>query len=107
MSEGALVSRTVIVWIPLVVFPHWSVAVQSRLMSEVPPQLLLTESEKVTVTLPQPSWASAAPVLLVVVVAGQSRTTSGGRTKVGRIVSRTVINWVPLVVFPQASTAVQ
>jgi len=40
-SEGALVSRTVIVCVPLVALPHSSVTVQSRRRIKVPPQLLL------------------------------------------------------------------
>src|SRR2546422_8489297 len=61
---GGVVSRTVMVWTQLLLLPHWSVAVQVRAMSLVPPQPLLTESLKLTFTKPQPSWAVATPVTL-------------------------------------------
>src|SRR3954465_13891269 len=92
---------------PLVLLPQVSMAVQSLLITEVPPQLLLTLSENVMVTAPQPSCEMAAPVLLVVVTAGHSRVRSGGTINIGRVVSRTVMNCVPLVLLPQASTASQ
>jgi hypothetical protein len=45
LSEGGVVSRKVMVCTQLTLFPHPSLAVQSREMTFVPPQLLLTESE--------------------------------------------------------------
>src|SRR6266481_3256252 len=92
---------------PLVLFPHESVALQLRRMIFVPPQLLLTESVNVTVTAPQPSCAAATPVLLVVVTAGHSSVKLAGRVRVGGVESRTVIVWMPFVMLPQASVAVQ
>jgi uncharacterized protein YsxB (DUF464 family) len=83
------------------------VAFHVRLMIFVLPQLLLTESLNVTVVALQPSVTVAAPVALVVVVAGHSNVRSGGATIVGAVVSRIVISCVPLVVLPQASVALQ
>src|SRR6185369_10851695 len=91
---------------PLVLFPHESVALHLRRISLVPPQLLLTESVKVTVTVPQPSWARATPVLFVVVTAGHSSVKLAGRISDGGVVSRTVIVWMALVLFPHESVAV-
>lgn len=97
----------VIVCKALAKFPHASVALQVRLMILVPPQLLLTESVKLTVVVLQPSVTVGTPVALVVVTAGHSSTKSGGAMIVGGVVSRMVINCVPLVVLPQASVARQ
>src|SRR6185369_3535825 len=104
---GRMVSRTVMVCTPLAALPHASAAVQVRAMTRVPAQLLLTTSLKLTVTAPQPSCAVATPVLLVVVTAGHSSVKFAGKVKVGGVKSRTVIVWMPFVMFPQASMAVQ
>src|SRR5262245_61654316 len=69
---GAIVSRTVIVWMPLAMLPQASVAFHAREITLVLPQALLIESVKVTVTAPQPSVAVALPVLLMLVLAGHS-----------------------------------
>src|SRR6266581_2701357 len=59
------------------------------------------------VTEPQPSWAVAMPVTLVLALAGHSSTRSGGQLIVGGVVSRTVMVWRQLLLLPQASVAVQ
>src|ERR1043166_2144329 len=59
------------------------------------------------VTGPQPSEATATPVALVVVIAGQSRTRLVGAEMLGGVVSRTVMVCTALVVFPHWSVAVQ
>src|SRR2546422_11218414 len=94
------------VWTQLLLLPHWSVAVQVRAMSLVPPQPLLTESLKLTFTKPQPSWAVATPVTLVLVLAGHSSTRLGGQVIVGGVVSRTVMVWTQLLLLPHWSVAV-
>ena len=70
------------------------------------PQLLTTESVKVTTAEPQVSTAVALPVLLVLVSAGQSSVTLGGRVITGAVISRTVIVCVRLVALPHESVAV-
>src|SRR4051794_23446769 len=90
-----------------VLLPHWSTASHLREITLVPPQELLTTSLKLSVAVPQPSWASAIPVLLVVVTAGHSNVRFGGRIREGDIESRTVIVCTALVALPQPSTAVQ
>src|SRR5215472_5010969 len=89
VSVGGVISRTVIVCTALVLLPHVSVAVQVRAITRVPPQLLVTESAKLTITLPQSSTAVAAPVTLVEVLAGQSSTLSAGMVRIGATVSTT------------------
>jgi hypothetical protein len=84
---GGVVSRNVMVWTQLRLLPHWSVAVHRREMTLAPPQMLLTESLYAIVTELQPSWPVATPVTFVVVLAGHSRTTSGGQLIVGAVVS--------------------
>src|SRR6266567_4440320 len=69
LSDGGVVSTTVMVWRALALLPHWSVAAQAREITLVSPQMLLTTSLYVTVTDPQPSCAVATPVALVVVLA--------------------------------------
>src|SRR6266550_1687247 len=75
---GRVVSLRVSVWTQLLVFPQASVASQRRLMIIAPPQVLLTESVKVTVTGPQPSVAVATPVAVMLVSAGHSSVRLGG-----------------------------
>src|SRR6266581_3015628 len=104
---GGVVSRTVMVWTQLAVLPQASVAVQVRAMSLVAPQLLVTESLKLRVTKPQPSWAAATPVALVLVLAGHSSTRFGGQVMTGGVVSRTVMVWMQRELLPQASVAIQ
>src|SRR5436190_10573980 len=59
------------------------------------------------VTDPQVSCAVATPVLVVLVLAGQSSTTLVGQVIVGGVVSRTVIVCAQLDLLPHASVAVQ
>src|SRR5437899_12146565 len=86
VMTGPVVSRTVMVWTHEAKLPQASVAVQVRAMIFVPLQLLVTESEYITVTGLHVSLAVATPVTLVVVMAGHSRTKSGGQVIVGRAV---------------------
>src|SRR5438874_6977579 len=90
VTTGLVMSRTVMVCTQLVLLPQASMAVQVRAMILVAPQLLVTESRYVTVTAPHPSWAVATPVAFVLVLAGQSKVTSAGQIRLGRVVSRTV-----------------
>src|SRR6266581_38573 len=107
VMTGGVMSRTVMVCTQLALLPHSSMAVQVRAMTLVAPQLLVTESLKLTLTAPQPSWAVATPVALVSVSAGHSSTTFGGQVMTGGVVSSTVIVWTQLLLLPQASAAVQ
>src|SRR6266540_5224331 len=87
---GALVSRTVMVCTQLALLPHWSVAVQVRAMTLLPPQPLVTSSVKPIVNgPPQPSCAVATPVTLVRVSAGHSNTRFVGQLTIGGVVSLT------------------
>src|SRR4051794_479901 len=89
---GLSVSRTVMSCVPLVLFPHWSTAVHLRARSVVPPQFVVVLSLYVMVTEPQPSCAVATPVKLVIVlVEGHSSTKFAGSTRVGGVMSRTVM----------------
>src|ERR1043166_6849224 len=87
-SDGAVVSRTVIVCNPLALLPQPSLAVQVRVMILLPPQLLEIESEYVTVTLLHASWPLAVPVALGAVLAPHSKVKFGGTGMVARVVSR-------------------
>ena len=58
------------------------------------------------VTALQVSCALAMPVALVVVSAGHSSTRSGGQTRVGLVISRTVMLCTQLALLPQSSVAV-
>src|SRR5512137_1562204 len=104
---GFVVSRTTIVCRPLVLLPQASVAVQVRQSVLVLPQLLLTMSLKVMVTVLQASGAVAAPVTFVRVSPGHSSTRFAGNRSAGGVVSRTVIVCSALVALPQASATVQ
>jgi hypothetical protein len=104
---GGVESRTVIVWTAFVEFPQESVAIQVRATTRVPPQFVVTTSLNETTTELQASCAVAMPVLFVLVLAGHSSVKFGGNVRLGRVVSRTVIVCVPLVLLPQPSAAVQ
>jgi hypothetical protein len=91
LSDGRVVSRTVIFWTQLATFPQASVAVHVLLIILVTPQVFVTMSLYRMMTWPQVSWAVAMPVALVLVSAGHSRTRSGGQVKDGFVVSRTVM----------------
>src|SRR6266403_2985585 len=91
----------------LLLLPQASVAVQVRAITLVPPQLLVTESLYRIVTWLHVSCAVATPVALVVVLAGHSRTRSGGQVMTGPVMSRTVIFWMQLALLPQPSVAVR
>src|SRR5207247_5790800 len=104
---GRVVSRTVMVCTQLLLLPQASVAVQVRAITLVPPQLLVTESLYRILTWLQVSCAVATPVALVVVIAGHSRTRSGGQVMDGPVMSRTVIICTQLTLLLQPSVAVQ
>src|SRR5437879_2933820 len=75
---GGATSRTVMVCTALALLPQASAAVQVRVMTLEPPQLLVTASLKEMATELQPSEAVATPVLFVLTSAGQSRVRSAG-----------------------------
>src|SRR5262249_37621189 len=104
---GAVVSRRVMVCTASALLPQASVAVQLRVMTLAPPQVLATTSLKVTTTELQPSWAVAVPVLLGLVSAGHSKVTLGGAVIAGGVVSRRRMFCTALAALPQASVAVQ
>jgi hypothetical protein len=62
VKDGGVVSTTVIVCNAVATFPQPSVALHVRVMIFVPPQLLLTESLKLSVVELQPSVAVGTPV---------------------------------------------
>ena len=76
---GGVMSRTVILWTPLTLLLHSSVAAHVREIIFVLPHRFDVVSLKVTVTVLQVSSAVATPVLLVLVSAGQSKVMSSGR----------------------------
>src|SRR5260221_9060893 len=88
---GGVISRTVMVCKAVALLPHASVAVHERLITLVPPQLLLTTSLKLIATALHPSVAMATPVTLVRVSAGQSSVRLAGAVIVGGVMSRTVM----------------
>jgi hypothetical protein len=100
-------SRTLMVCAQVAALPHWSTALQVRMMVLVPPQPFVTASVNVIVTVPQASVAVATPVLLVLVSAGQSSVRLGGHVITGGVVSRTVMVCKQVDLLPQSSVAVQ
>src|SRR5437879_12610856 len=104
---GGVVSRTVMVWMQLLLLPQASVAVQVRATTLVPPQLVVIESLKLRLTELQPSCAVATPVKLVLVLAGHSSTTFVGQVMTGGVVSSTVIVCTQRVLLRPASVAFQ
>src|SRR5438093_406219 len=108
---GALVSLTVMVWAWLALLPQASVTVQVRVITlttwlEQAP--LLSLSLCVTVPLLQVSVPVGAPVAAGLVSPGHSTVASAGKfTKLGALVSLSVMVWAWLALLPQASVTVQ
>src|SRR5439155_11446902 len=82
-------------------------AVHVRAITLAPPQLLLTESLKLTSTALHVSRAVATPVAFVPVFAGHSSTRFVGQVIVGLTVSRSVMVCTQLMLLPHRSVAVQ
>src|SRR5213083_3431009 len=108
---GALVSLSVMVWVWLALLPQASVTVQVRVITlttwlEQAPLVAL--SLCVTVPLLQVSVPVGAPVAAGLVSPGHSTVASAGKfTKLGALVSLSVIVWAWLALLPQASVTVQ
>jgi len=95
------------VWIALVLLPQPSVAIHFRYTILPPPHKFDTVSLEVTIGTLHASCAVATPVELVLVSAGHWRVRFGGMDREGEVVSCTVMVWVPLVLLPHGSAAVQ
>src|SRR6266566_2938661 len=108
---GAVVSLSVMVWAWLALLPQASVTVQVRVITlttwlEQAP--LVSLSLWVTVPLLQVSVPVGAPVAAGLVSPGHSTVASAGKfTKLGALVSLSVMVWAWLALLPQASVTVQ
>ena len=89
--DGGVVSTTVIVCAQLVLCPHWSVAVQVRVIVSVFPQPGTETSLLLIVTVPQVSEPVAEPLAATLVSAGHSSVWFAGQVIDGLVVSTTVI----------------
>ena len=92
VMTGAVVSRTVIVWVQLELLLHWSFAVHVREMTRVFPQFVVIRSLKVTMDELQASVAVATPVLVGLMSAGNSSVRLVGQVMTGGFRSRTVMD---------------
>jgi hypothetical protein len=106
---GGVASTTVMVCSHVLALPQLSVAVQIRVMTKLPAQPpACTESLKVMLATPlQASIAVALPVATGSVEASQATVTLVGHVITGGVVSTAAIVCGPLMLFPQASVAVQ
>src|SRR3989454_5803061 len=101
---GAVMSRTLMVWLAVLLLPQASVAVQVRTCTTG--QLPLLVSTKVNVGLA--SHASVAVAAAKLGVAGQSIVLAAGKAAItGAVMSRTLMVWLAVLLLPQASVAVQ
>src|SRR6266516_3307993 len=101
---GAVMSRTLMVWLAVLLLPQASVAVQVRTCTTG--QLPLLVSTKVNVGLA--SHASVAVAVAKLGVAGQSIVLGTGKAAIaGGVMSRTLMVWLAVLLLPQASMAVQ
>src|SRR3989441_4333868 len=97
-------SRTLIVWLAVLLLPQASVAVQVRTCTTGQVPLLLSTNVGVTA----PSQASLAVAVAKTGVAGQSIVLAAGKAAItGAVMSRTLIVWLAVLLLPQASVAVQ
>src|SRR5438034_5033122 len=103
-SAGAVMSRTLMVWLAVLLLPQASVAVQVRTCTTG--QLPLLVSTKVNVGLA--SQVSVAVAVAKLGVAGQSIVLAAGKAAItGAVMSRTLMVWLAVLLLPQASVAVQ
>src|SRR6266404_5202739 len=103
-STGAVLSRTLMVWLAVLLLPQASVAVQVRTCTTG--QLPLLLSTKVNVGLA--SHASVAVAVAKLGAAGQSIVLGTGKAAItGAVLSRTLMVWLAVLLLPQASVAVQ
>ena len=103
-KTGASLSSTVITWVSVTILLQESLAVHVRVIMYGQPVEI--SSEKTTVT--SCVQLSFAVTLAVVGIDAQSTVTSSGTsTKVGKVLSSTVISWETIVWFPHESVAVQ
>src|SRR5216117_984972 len=101
---GAVMSRTLMVWLAVLLLPQASVAVQVRTCTTG--QLPLLVSTKVNVGLA--SQVSVAVAVAKLGVAGQSIVLAAGKAAItGAVMSRTLMVWLAVLLLPQASVAVQ
>src|SRR5207247_2845452 len=101
---GGVVSLTVMVWAPLALFPQASVTVQVRaitLTTWLEQAPLVSLSLCVTLALLQVSVPVGAPVAAGLVSPGHSTVASAGKfTKLGALVSLSVMVWAWLALLP-------
>src|SRR6266581_2709997 len=103
-STGGVMSRTLMVWLAVLLLPQASVAVQVRTCTTG--QLPLLVSTKVNVGVA--SHASVAVAVAKLGAAGQSIVLGTGKAAItGAVMSRTLIVWLAVLLLPQASVAVQ
>jgi len=107
VKVGLVLSSTVIVCVSELEFPHSSVAVQVLTIVFVFPQVAVSTSLSVIVTLPQVSDPVATPVFAEDVSSVHSIVVSAGALIVGGVVSTTLIVCVPVVMLPHLSVAVK
>jgi hypothetical protein len=102
--DGAVISRTVIVALQVLVLPQSSVALQIRVFTvgQLPLGVVLT-----TTTSTVASQASVAVALPHTTAAGQSIVVLAGQVIDGAVISRTVIVALQVDVLPQSSVALQ
>ena len=100
--DGAVISRTVIVALQVLVLPQSSVALQILVFTtgQLPLGVVLT-----TTTSTVWSQASLAVALPQDGVAGQSMVWLAGQVIDGAVISRTVIVALQVLVLPQSSVA--
>ena len=106
VMEGAVISRTVMVALQVLVLPQSSVALQVRVLTvgQLPVDVVLTT---VTSTL----WSQASLAVALPhgrgLVAGQSMVVLAGHVMEGAVISRTVMVALQVLVLPQSSVALQ
>src|SRR5207247_8804338 len=97
-------SRTLMVWLAVLLLPQASVAVQLRTCTTA--ELPLLVSTKVNVGLA--SQVSVAVAVAKLGVAGQSIVLAAGKAAItGAVMARSLIALLAALPFPQASVAVQ
>src|SRR5437899_12736507 len=99
MLDGMVVSTVAMVWLQVLVLPHWSVATHVRVATKVLPQVrLVTVLRMVTVFEPQVSLAVGVSKVRLPKI-GRAACREGEEI-VGAVVSMVAIVWLQVLVLP-------
>src|SRR6266568_1033413 len=106
VMEGALVSTLAMVWLQVLVLPHWSVATQVRVATKALPQLELVTVLRIS-TVAEPQVSLATGVSKVRLPPPHWLVLLPEQVMEGALVSTLAMVWLQVLVLPHWSVATQ